>query len=68
MDGLFEKFTVTRNEGMPKFRGEHFVLFPKRDPHAIAGMRAYAESCRDVLPNLAAHIDLWIAEIEREAR
>lgn len=62
MDGLFEKFTVTRNEGTPEFQGEHFVLFPKHDPHAKKAMLAYASSCEDELPGLANDIRNWVSK------
>ena len=63
MDGLFEKFTITRNEGQPPFRGEHFVLKPPYDKHARMAMLAYADSCETELPGLAKDIREWIGSI-----
>lgn len=48
--GLFNKFTVTRNDGKDAPGGSHegcryFVLDVTHDPHAKAALAAYADSC-----------------------
>ena len=56
--GVYEKFTVTRNDGKSekgeKHEGcEYFVLDMNHDPHALAAIQAYAESCSADYPELA---------------
>lgn len=56
--GLYEKFTVTRNDGSSEPGGKHhgceyFVLDLTHDPHAAAALRAYADSCAADYPLLA---------------
>lgn len=65
--GLYEKFTVTRNDGTSEPGGKHegceyFVLDLTHDKHARAALMKYAESCHGEYPLLAN--DLW----ERIAR
>ncbi len=60
--GLYNKFTVFRTDGtdLPgkKHSGcQYFVLDLTHDPHAIAAIRAYANSCRNDFPALAADLD-----------
>lgn len=64
MIGLYEKFTVTRNEGTPPFKGEHFVLYPNRDPWAYRAMLAYAEVCKNDNPQLSNDITAWLGSEE----
>jgi hypothetical protein len=59
--GIFEKFTVHRNDGSDAPGGKHhgcayFVLDLDHDQHAPAAMRAYANSCRATHPELSADI------------
>lgn len=59
--GLYEKFHVTRNDGSDQPGGKHdgceyFVLDLKHDPHAKPALRAYAESCKEDYPQLAADL------------
>ena len=67
--GLYQKFHVERTDGK-SYRGEkhygceYFVLDLDCDPHAIAAIRAYAESCREEYPQLS--IDL-LAKADRNA-
>jgi len=56
--GLFNKFTVTRNDGKDapgeKHDGcEYFVLDLTHDPFAAAAISAYAHACREKYPALA---------------
>lgn len=56
--GLYGKYTVTRNDGTDKKGGKHhgcdyFVLDMTHDPHALAALNAYAESCKGDYPELA---------------
>ena len=59
--GLYNKFTVSRTDGtdLPGEKHEwckYFVLDLTHDPHAIAAIRAYADSCRVNFPALAKDI------------
>ena len=65
-NGLYEKFTIARNEGTPKFRGNHFVLIPMRDKWAKIALRAYAQACRADAPKLSNDIICWVNAIEEE--
>ena len=64
--GLFEKYTVSRNEGTPPFQGEHFVLFPRRDRYALAALTAYAKACLYTNPQLAVDLLNWVQAIKEE--
>ncbi|ORA25213.1 hypothetical protein BST13_33220 [Mycobacterium aquaticum] len=48
--GLYGKYRVEKVNGKPL--GQCFVL-EEHDPHAMAALRAYAESCRPDFPFLA---------------
>jgi len=59
--GLYEKFTVIRNDGKSasgqKHHGcQYFVLDCDHDPHARAALIAYAQSCKAEYPMLAADV------------
>lgn len=59
--GIYEKFTVTRNDGKSapgeKHDGcQYFVLDIGCDPHAIPALLAYAESCKAEYPLLARDV------------
>lgn len=64
--GLYGKYRVEKVSGKPV--GECFVL-AAHDPHAIAALRAYAESCVDDYTSLATDLsvmaDRWEAEQNR---
>jgi hypothetical protein len=56
--GLYQKFTVLRNDGKHMFGEKHhgceyFVLDLTHDKHAKAALLAYAESCKDEYPLLS---------------
>lgn len=59
--GLFRKYIVNRVDGTDAPGGKHwgdklFVLNITTDPHARVALKAYAESCGDTYPQLAADI------------
>lgn len=58
---LHGKFIVERSDGSSAPGGKHhgceyFVLDMTHDPHAVAAVAAYADSCRDTKPELAADL------------
>lgn len=57
--GLYPKYRVERTDG--KQKGPYFVLDYTSDPHARIALQAYAESCRDDYPLLAADLDQRLA-------
>lgn len=62
--GLYEKFVVQRTDGSSAKGGKHdgcayFVLDVSHDPHALAALRAYADSCEDDYPMLADDLRAW---------
>lgn len=52
--GLYGKYRVERIDG--KRKGPYFVLAYTTDPHARAALAAYADSCEDEYPLLAADL------------
>lgn len=52
--GLYGKYRVERLDGRDK--GPYFVLAYLTDPHAAAALAAYAASCEDEYPLLAADL------------
>ncbi len=65
--GLIHKFNVSRVDGRDAPGGDrhgarYFVLDLDHDPHAKPALRAYAESCEDDYPQLAADL---LAQIDR---
>lgn len=69
--GLYYKFTVWRVDGRSDVgkTHEHCQYFPldlTHDPHAVAALRAYAESCRQTHPLLAFDLDAKVTELERK--
>ncbi len=70
MQGLYNKYTVTKTNGEPVDPNAHyFVLRVDKAPHAREAMMAYAESVREENPQLAADISrmVRIAEIRQQA-
>jgi hypothetical protein len=60
--GLYCKYDVQRidNQDRPgrKHHGcDYFVLDLTHDPHAYPALKAYAHSCRDTHPGLAADLE-----------
>ncbi|MEH3142497.1 MAG: hypothetical protein PGN37_20460 [Mycobacterium kyogaense] len=53
--GMYPKYRVEKINGKPV--GQCFVL-EEHDPHAIAALRAYAESCADQFISLATDLSL----------
>lgn len=65
--GLYDKYRVERTDGSSAPGGKHcncqyFVLDLDHDPHAIAAIRAYADSCEADYPLLAADLRNLVAE------
>jgi len=62
--GLYGKYRVEKVNGKPV--GECFVL-EEHDPHAVAALRAYAQSCIARYSPLAADVmimaDRWAAKL-----
>lgn len=60
--GLYHKFKVTRrNDPDGRHDGCHyFVLDINHDRHARAALEAYADSCEDTHPALAADLRVWL--------
>ena len=61
--GIYEKFTVYRNDGKSavgaKHHGcEYFVLDLTHDKYAAAALKAYAEACKLEFPLLASDVRL----------
>lgn len=59
--GLYNKFEIRRVDGSSEpgekhHSCEYFVLDLVHDKHAAAALRAYAESCVDEYPQLAADL------------
>ena len=66
--GVYPKFIVIRSDGRDqgtddgweeegdRVDAQYFVLDFIYDPHAHAAMRAYADSCEDEYPHLAADL------------
>lgn len=65
--GIYHKFNVTRVDGSSAPGGKHdgcfyFVLDLDHDPHAKAALKAYADSCRNEYPKLAADLDVNVEQ------
>lgn len=59
--GLYNKFVVTRTDGTDAPGEKHdsctyFVLDLTHDPHAMPALEAYANSCAEDFPTLAADL------------
>lgn len=59
--GLYNKYTVTRNDGSSGPSGKHehcsyYVLDLTHDTHAKAALLAYAASCEKEFPSLASDL------------
>lgn len=71
--GLYRKFTVLRTDGKD-FPGkkhcgcEYFVLDLTHDSHAIAAIRAYAESCKFTYPQLSRELRSKLDVMEERER
>ena len=64
-EGLYRKYRVTRLDGSSRSGRKHelceyFVLDLEHDPHARPALEAYAESCEDSHPHLAADLRDWL--------
>lgn len=69
--GLYTKFNnIERTDlqhmyGGKHYRCDYFVLDLTHDRHSLAALSAYADSCREEYPLLAADLDTKIAGMER---
>ena len=54
--GFYDKFQIIRRETGEEERGPTFTLLPDHDLHARIALRAYAFSCREDNPGLAADL------------
>jgi len=59
--GLYDKFIVERTDGSSAFGRKHancryFVIDLEHDKHGAAALEAYAKSCLDEYPLLAADL------------
>lgn len=58
MSGLETRFFITRLRNPWKHRDcRYFVLDLTDDPHALVAIQAYANSCREQHPELAADLE-----------
>ena len=65
--GLYFKYRVSRRDGSDGVGGKHencdyFVLDVSHDKHAIPAILAYAESCKEQMPALAADLKRMAGE------
>lgn len=58
--GLYGKYHVVRADG--KQKGPYFVLAYASDPHARVALAAYADSCVEEYPLLAADLRAALGE------
>lgn len=70
--GIYNKFTVTRNDGSSEMGQKHegcryFVLDLTHDAHAPAAIQAYAESCENDYPELARDLMFQYHQIKGSA-
>lgn len=61
-DEFYQKFNVTYADDGRQAEYPWFVLRYARDPHAQKALAAYADSCENEMPGLAADLR---AELER---
>ena len=72
--GIYNKFIVTRTDGKSEAGQKHdgcdyFVLDMTHDPHAIAALAAYADSCEAEYPQLARDLRFKVVDaIEKGSR
>lgn len=68
--GLYEKFKVERTDGSSAPGGKHegcqyFTLDLTHDPHAVAALTAYRDSCRADFPKLAADLTAQLFDMRQ---
>jgi hypothetical protein len=64
MEGIYDKYTVIKNDGTGDPGADYFVLRLDTDKHARKAAIAYAESIQDENPNLAFDIRRRVAKYE----
>jgi len=62
--GIYNKYTVHKNDGTEDPRADYFVLRIDSDIHARKAAIAYADSVREDNPNLAFDIRQRVAKYE----
>lgn len=62
--GIYNKYTVTKNDGVEDPTADYFVLRIDSDPHARKSAIAYADSVQEDNPNLAFDIRQRVAKYE----
>jgi len=67
--GLYQKYWVSRTDGSSKpgkkhFGCRHFVLDVDHDPYAAPALRAYAQACKGVYPELAQELSAIASKLE----
>lgn len=64
--GLYGKYRIEKADGTPLDpRAIYFTLRLDTDPHAMAAIRAYVESCRAEQPELAADLERVLAQVKK---
>jgi hypothetical protein len=53
MEGLYDKYTVLKKNGVTELNADYFVLRLDNDPHARVAALAYAESIKSENRSLA---------------
>lgn len=63
--GIYGKYTIFRTDGRPIPDDEFMFVLKGTDPHALAALKAYADSCRADYPLLGFDLDMVVAGLER---
>lgn len=64
--GLYGKYEIRKKNGEPVDpNAVYFTLRIDTDPHAVAAILAYIESCREENPNLAGDLEQLLRDLER---
>ncbi|MEE8386155.1 MAG: hypothetical protein V3S01_09575 [Dehalococcoidia bacterium] len=71
--GVYLKYEVHRTDGSHEPGGKHygcryFVLDVDCDPHAVAALRAYADSCAAEYPRLSLDVKRMALDLEQEIK
>lgn len=71
--GLYRKYIVNRSDrrdapGEKHWECDYFVLDWNHDPHALAAIRAYIDSCASEYPRLAKDLEHRLALAEHRQR
>ena len=64
LKGLYNKFTVTRNDNSEKHANcSYFVIDLEHDKFAIPALQAYKEACSSDYPKLSSDLDSLINQL-----